>query len=113
MSEVICFRLDTNNPREAEAAAVLRSWQEMGFSKRHILTEALLKLNDEGENENTSTVDELRELLRQAYALLEEMQNGGHHSQPSRNGERAAGEALSASFLASVKNAARPGLRED
>ena len=45
MSEVICFRLDRDNPREAQALQVLAAWQEAGFSRRHVLTEALLRLD--------------------------------------------------------------------
>ena len=45
MSRVIGFRLDRENPREAQALAVLEAWQEAGYSTRHILTEALLALD--------------------------------------------------------------------
>jgi hypothetical protein len=44
MSEVISFRLDPQNPREAKALKVIHSWQQEGFSTRQILVEALEKL---------------------------------------------------------------------
>jgi len=44
MSEVISFRLDNANPREAQALEVLNAWIEKGFSTRFILTTALLEL---------------------------------------------------------------------
>jgi hypothetical protein len=42
MSQVISFRLDQNNPREAWALSVLSGMQEQGYQVRHILTEALV-----------------------------------------------------------------------
>jgi hypothetical protein len=34
MSEVISFRLDNTNPREAQALEVLKAWIGMGYSIR-------------------------------------------------------------------------------
>jgi hypothetical protein len=51
MSEVISFRLDRNNPREAQALGVLKKGQEAGYSLRHVLTEALLALEASAEEE--------------------------------------------------------------
>ena len=48
MSEVISFRLDNANPREAQALEVLNAWIEKGFSTRFILTTALLELEHHG-----------------------------------------------------------------
>lgn len=45
MSEVISFRLDENNPCEAQARAVLKAWADKGYSVRHVLTEALCSLS--------------------------------------------------------------------
>ena len=44
MSKVYSFRLDENNPREAQAREVIDAWVSKGYSLRHILTEALNSL---------------------------------------------------------------------
>ena len=46
MSDVISFRLDKDNPREEKARQVLKYWYEEGYSLRHIMTEALLRLDE-------------------------------------------------------------------
>jgi len=46
MSEVISFRLNRENPREALALEVLKNRFRKGFSVRYVLTEALLKLDE-------------------------------------------------------------------
>ena len=46
MSEVISFRLDPKNPREAQAMAVLQNRQEKGYRTRDILTWALLQQDE-------------------------------------------------------------------
>ena len=56
MSEVISFRLDRNNPREAQALTILLKGQEAGYSLRHILTEALLALESTAEDEQAVAV---------------------------------------------------------
>ena len=48
MSDVISFRLNKENQREAKALEVLNAWIEKGFSTRHILTTALLELDHPG-----------------------------------------------------------------
>ena len=45
MSEVISFRLNKDNPREARALMVLKGWQEQGHNIRYIITEALVNLD--------------------------------------------------------------------
>ena len=113
MSEVICFRLDSANPREAKALEVLATWQEAGFSRRHVLTEALLRLDDDGDdNSDADTLAALTEVLSQVQDLLENMQNG-HYVSASSQPEEPEVEALAESFLASVRQAARPGLRRE
>ena len=51
MSKVISFRLNPDNPREAQALEILRTKQAEGFSSRRVLTDALIGLmfkNDVG-----------------------------------------------------------------
>ena len=45
MSKVYSFRLDENNPREAQAREVINAGAEDGYSLRYIVTEALLGLD--------------------------------------------------------------------
>ena len=111
MSEVISFRLDRENPREAQALAVLTKGQEAGYSLRHILTEALLALEAAAEDEQavTVTLNQMTRMLAEMQAVLEATQNKGfsagriEESKPEQ-------DAFSESFLLSVKNAAKPGL---
>lgn len=112
MSEVICFRLDRSNPREAQALQILATWQEAGFSRRHVLTEALLRLDDDSEDNTADTLATLHETLAQVQALLEGMQNG-HYVPAKVQPSEPESQALAESFLASVRQAARPGLRRE
>ncbi len=77
MSEVISFRLDTENPREARAQKVLTVWQEEGYSIRHTITEALLTLEDP-RTDPFAIIDmeELNETLNQVSQMLEQMEDG-------------------------------------
>ena len=43
MSKVYSFRLDSDNPREAQAIEVIDNWVSQGYSLRNLLTEALIK----------------------------------------------------------------------
>jgi hypothetical protein len=107
MSQVVCFRLDRQNQREA--LAVLSAWQEAGYSTRHILTEALLGLDDGSQDELSAVIAELREVVGHAHDLLEEMRDG-RHVPPPRAGDGQAAQ-LSESFIASVRKTARPRAR--
>lgn len=42
MSKVYSFRLDENNPREAQAREVIEAWVEEGYSLRYAVVEALI-----------------------------------------------------------------------
>ena len=50
-SRQIGFRLDPDNPREAQALAVLEQGRAAGYKARHILTEALLALETSAQDE--------------------------------------------------------------
>ena len=110
MSEVISFRLDATNPREAQAREVLRSWYAQGYSVRHIITEALLKVDEESEQVTDIALAELNETLGRVGQLLEQMQNRGYTTVAAEAAGQAQ-EALSGAFVASVKSAAKPGIR--
>ena len=42
MSKVYSFRLDNNNPREAQAREVMEAWADEGYSLRQVVVDALL-----------------------------------------------------------------------
>lgn len=48
MSKVYSFRLDENNPREAQAKEVIEAWIAQGYSLRHHLVDLML----ESQNKN-------------------------------------------------------------
>ena len=106
MSRVIGFRLDSTNPREAEALTVLLNWQERGYSTRHILTEALIRLASEDE-QPTLPVEELTVLMGQLEQLIEQMQSGTVTTRKSN--KTSDGDQLSEAFLSSVSKSSRPG----
>ena len=65
MSKVYSFRLDADNPREAQAMEVINAWVSQGYSLRHILAEALIKNGNIRENSKQldETIDRLSELI--------------------------------------------------
>jgi hypothetical protein len=77
MSEVISFRLDRNNPREAQALGVLKKGQEAGYSLRHVLTEALLALEASAEEEQAvaQALLEVAGRLGQIQSALEQFRH--------------------------------------
>ena len=112
MSEVISFRLGKGNPREARAWEVLQIWTSQGYSARHVITEALIKLSEESNQTTTQALEELSEAMRQVMQLLEHMQNGSYVPSADNDGESSK-SALTDAFVASVKQAARPGMKLD
>ena len=107
MSQVISFRLNGNNQREAEALNVLKRWQAQDFSIRNTITEALLKLDfsSSQEKENRALNDlslEIKELLDNIETCTSLMMH---------NGELTSEENLSDGFVNSVLKSAKPGLK--
>ena len=100
MSEVISFRLDKDNPREAQARAVLKTRADKGYSVRHVLTEALLAYYG---SHKDMDIHELSAKLDQMYKMLQ--QNGAK----SISLEKDVG--LSDRFMESIKKTAKPGVR--
>ncbi len=113
MSEVISFRLDRDNPREAQALAVLCKGQAAGYSLRHILTEALLALEAaaEGEQAAAAALQQMAEELRQVRAELARLQSGVATPAGEEPGGGHAGAALSEDFLASVRRVSKAGMK--
>lgn len=71
MSEVISFRLNPENPREAQALEILRTKQSEGFSSRRVLTDALIGV----------VTDREQIKINEFNKALEQVQ--GHHQQSS------------------------------
>lgn len=113
MSEVISFRLNKDNLREAQALEILEARCSKGYSLRYVITEALLKLNDPGpESIQDNPIPELSTVLSQVNKLLEQIGNGEPPFFP-KQGENTLHSSLAESFVLSIKKAAKPGLRLD
>jgi hypothetical protein len=112
MSDVISFRLNPDNPREAKAVQVLQTWAAQGFSIRQIITEALLKLDAPEIGFESATIEGLKDTLDHVNQLLEHIEIGKYspviksHTEPAQTG-------LTDSFITSVKMIAKPGLKSN
>lgn len=97
MSKVYSFRLNDDNPREAQAKGVINAWVGEGYSLRYVIVDALLsyKKSGEGNGELNSVVEQLQDLI-----LSLDKQPVPQTSEAS----------LSNSFLDAVKQSARGGV---
>ena len=113
MSEVISFRLNKDNPREAKALRVLKSWQDEGHNTRHIVTEALLKLMYSDANELKSLVlVELNEKLSIVSQILEQV-DCERFLELTASCSTSLGPKLPDSFIESIKKTIKPGIKTD
>jgi hypothetical protein len=111
MSEVISFRLNPHNPREAKALDVLEIKMVEGYSIRQIITEALIhsacqKHNQDWTNDETnlqSTLVEISKFLQQW--------NDKNIKKVETDVEFVEHEDLANSFISSVKLNIKPGLK--
>jgi hypothetical protein len=106
MSEVISFRLNKENPREAKAIEILHKRFREGQSVRTIITEALIGLDfysDRVISENL--VGQLQELIGQVNRLIDK--DGLMENKPSNNVPTETN--LCQAFLSSVKKSVKPG----
>ena len=110
MSEVISFRLDPDNPREAQALEILKTKQAEGFSSRRVLTDALIGIIANNGQDTLFSIDEFNTALEQVSGLLEQLR-GGNQTQSQPTPPQVA--ALDDNFLNSVAIAARPGVNLD
>jgi hypothetical protein len=111
MSEVISFRLDATNPREARALEILNGWIEQGYSIRFILVQALLALDHTGPEQSKSVDSRDMELVLNQIGLLLELlkarePNLGVHQDPDCEPS-----GLQENFLAAIKQSAKPGIK--
>ena len=108
MSEVISFRLDATNPREAQALEVLNTWSNKGFSTRFILTSALLELEHHGTDSEVDQNNRDLGMVLDQIANLLEIAKASPIAVPSNNLEQ---PTLRESFLASIKQGIKPGMK--
>ena len=109
MSKVISFRLNQDNPREAEALTVLHQWLEQGFNTRHTMTVALLNLDSA--NSQATDNGTLIVLSNQIQELLESIEVGSTFSVPEH--DISSREKLSDGFVSSILKVVKPGLRPE
>jgi hypothetical protein len=112
MSKVISFRLDPNNPREAQALEFLRNKPADGFSSRRILTDALIGMKTGVTQDTLFSLEDFHLAMEQVSKLLARL-DGAH--QVSQDHQPTSPElvVLHDHFLKSVKMAAKPGVNLD
>ena len=104
MSKVYSFRLDENNPREAQAREVIEAWVGEGYAIRYLITEALVAYSTKDKNGNG-----LEEILEQLSLIILNMQDpniGKHESSKVKF-------ALSSSFTQAIRSSVKSGVRSD
>ena len=110
MSEVFSFRLDKDNPREAQALSVLYEWKDKGHSLRFVLVEALLALNQEtSDTSNVKSKIAIGEILSHLSELNRklDMRTSTDLCEKTENSE------LTPIFLTSIKQTIKPGMKTD
>ena len=111
MSEVISFRLNPDNTREARALRVLQRLQIEGHNTRHIVTEALLLLGDSDKDElNAKMLAQLNEKLDQVSQILQIIEHEKSTSGITIN-QSISEIKLSKDLLNAIKETAKPGIR--
>jgi hypothetical protein len=107
MSEVISFRLNNTNSREAQAREVIEVWVKQGYSLQHILTEALLRLGNQEDHSRSSQLGDISETIEHLASLVGRLEAKQEIVQP----EHQAKSELSEFFLSSIKLAVKPEMR--
>jgi hypothetical protein len=64
MSKVYSFRLDENNPREAQAKEVIDAWVEEGYSLRRIIVDATIQYKKNGNQDVDFLVKQVNVLVK-------------------------------------------------
>jgi hypothetical protein len=64
MSKVYSFRLDENNPREAQAKEVIDAWVEEGYSLRRVIVDATVQYKKDGNQDVDFLVEQVKVLVR-------------------------------------------------
>lgn len=111
MSEVISFRLDPRNPREAKALQVLEEMITKGYSVRFVISEALiLSRCYESDSERVENDLDIQTTLRELTKMLANIQTG-ELSVKSSSSVSLKHENLGDSFINSIKLSSKPGLK--
>jgi hypothetical protein len=103
MSKVYSFRLDKNNPREAQAREVIEAWGKKGYSLRCFLTDVLVDFSRQEKKD-----DEMEILLSHLRSLIYKLD-----TETSIELENQAQSNLSASFLDALRKNAKTGVRAE
>ena len=101
MSKVYSFRLDENNPREAQAKEVIDAWASKGYSLRHIIIDALIFYHNQDSQNN-----ELEDILKKITQLLGAMTEGG-------KSVKVVQETLPETFVGALSKSVKGGIRID
>ena len=101
MSKVYSFRLDENNPREAQAREVIDAWVSKGYSLRHIIIEALIFYHNQ-DSQNS----ELEDILEKITHLLATTNEGGKPVKVIQ-------ETLPETFVGAISKSVKSGIRID
>jgi hypothetical protein len=106
MSKVISFRLNPENPRDAEALTILNNLASQGYSVRYTMTEAILNLS----SKKSKDIDNqgLNALLIQIKEILEDLKLVSQCKM--QNDHNLSMKKLSDGFLSSIIKSAEPGL---
>jgi len=102
MSKVYSFRLDVNNPREAQAKEVINAWVSKGYSLRIILTNALIQYGNN--NDHSKDMDILLEKIKDLVRNSDRMQI-------SEDVDLGGKEVLQTQFIKELSNSIKPGLK--
>jgi hypothetical protein len=111
-SHVIAFRLNDDDPDEAQALALLVEAAKNDWSTRKAIVYALLQAGNLGRPPEDHTAEDLRQALVEARSLVEALRNvSAAPAQP--NGQTAPDEdrPVSETFTAAVKRSVRSGRR--
>ena len=113
MSDVISFRLNNDNPREARALNILKRWKFEGHNTRYIVTEALLLMDDSDKNELKGVM--LAELNEKSSHVNQIFSQFGHDKSTEllEIYSPLTDVNLSNGFIKAVREAARPGINLD
>jgi len=101
MSKVYSFRLDVDNPREAQAVEVIDGWVSQGYSLRYIFTDALI---DSGNTQDDSKG--LDKFLERLSDLIQELEEGRQSENRMENMTK-----LPVNFVDAMKKLAGKGIR--
>lgn len=111
MSKVISFRLNPDNPMEAEALRVLEEKQAQGLSYRRVLCEALLSMRDVM-SPYSSSLEDINMTLEKFNELIDRLVYCDRGNAYIRSADTKQ-IALNEDFIHSVKFAARIGMKLD